>query len=1424
MQKIIARAEEQFHAIDGVIHCAGLPDGEMIQRRTKEKSAQIFKPKIQGTLVLDGLLHLMKKKPGFFLLCSSVASILPLLGQAGYSAANAFLDAFAHYRNTPGSDSNPMLTVSVNWDRWRSIGIANILETQHKELTGRDLAGGITSSEGVETFRRILANTQPQVVVSPHDIGILFEKAYSVKAPSLIKGLEETVVPGKALPRPQLDSQYTPPRNKTEETLANLWAGFFGYEKIGTRDDFFELGGDSLKALIILPNIHKKLNVEIPIAEFFNRPTIEVLVEYIEHITEKTAYVSIETAEKKEYYSLASAQKRLYILQQLDLTNISYNQSNVVILEGELEKDRLERTFRKLLERHECLRTSFEIINGEPVQRVHAEVDFETEYFCAERKAQSAKRQEGRHAPCALSCASTIKDFIRPFDLAQAPLLRVGLIKLPAEQPTSHILLVDMHHIIADGISMGILKEDFMSLYGTGELPALRIRYIDFSEWQNLRKEKEAAKSSEAFWLKEFEGEIPVLNLPTDYARPEIQEFKGNATTFEINKEQLKAIKALARAREATLYMLLLSIYTILLAKLGGQEDIVVGTPTAGRRHPELQPVIGMFANTMALRNYPVGEKTCRKFFAEVKERTLNALENQDYPFEDLVEQAAVRRDFSRNPIFDVMFILQNMETKEPEIPGLKLKPYEYEYNVAKFDLTLTGVETGTGLLFTFEYSTSLFKQATIGRFIRYFKIILAEVLENSEIKLGEIEIIPAEEKKELLYDFNNTDTDYPENKTVHQLFAQQVERTPGYIALVGVHETHEKHEKNYNMSHLSHMSYKELNEKSRQLACFLIEKGVKPGTIVGILLERTPQMLIGLLGILKAGAAYLPLDPEYPRERIKYIIEKSSITLLLTRESIIRKYQEALFAGEIIDISARDLYREPGGEVGGRPTYPAYVIYTSGSTGNPKGVIVCHKNAVNFITGMASVIDFSPGKTILALTTISFDIFLLETLLPVTCGLKVVIAAEGEQKDPQLLKDVIRSHQVEMIQATPSRLKLLLGLQDDLRCLTGVKELMVGGEAFPPPLFENVKTHFQGKIYNLYGPTETTVWSTIKELSHSQSHEITIGSPIANTQIYIVGTDMRVQPLGVAGELLIGGDGVAMGYLDSVELTAERFINYKPNGINTSLQSCNHASMQYHSQSPHYPTYKTGDLARWLIKGEIEFLGRMDYQVKIRGIRIEPREIEDLLATNQHIKEVAVVDRPDPAGEKHLCAYIVLRVADATPPDITEMREHLSGHLPQYMIPSYFIFLEKIPLTPNGKVNRRALPGYNGYRPGLRATYVAPTNETEQKVADIWREVLLLDKVGINDNFFELGGNSMKVLHLNSRLKQELGKDIPIAVMFRFVTIRSFMDYLARQGNGKRVEREKQRQDKLNKAIKKYKTSINKFKNYIEKGAKDAP
>jgi len=1289
-------------------------------------------------------------------------------------------------------------------------------------LANDPLIDAISPQEGIEVFRRVLASKGwPQLAVSTIDLlARLRRERERIKGRSDKKaGIPEVSRSNRKHARPELSTEYIAPQTEVEKKLAPIWEDLLGLEQVGIYDDFFELGGDSLKAVNFTNRIHKELNIEISISEFFAHLNIKELAGYIEKDNETSQFFAISPVEKKEYYPLSSIQQRLYILKQLEEENVAYNLPNVAILEFQPDIEKMKRAFFNLIQRHESLRTSFAIIQGLPVQRIHETVAFEIEYYDLDNKPGTPPNRE----------ADILKNFVRPFDLSHAPLMRAGFIKSPDQK---YFIMLDFHHIINDGSSYPIFYKDLLALYKEGELYPLKIQYKEYVAWKNRPGSIDSKHQQEAYWLEVFPGEIPVLQLPLDYERPRIQSFAGSSIDFAVGKETTDTLRNLAKDEEVTLFILLFTLVNVLLIKLSGQEDIVVGTMTAGRTHTDLTPIIGVFVNTLALRNYPACDKTFRTVLKEIKESTVKAFENQDYPFEDLVNKATVTRDLSRNPLFDVMFILntqlQGLRKSNIKQENLELAQYKYQKTASQFDLCFNCFETGDWLLFEVDYCTRLFKKESIERLLRSFDRVITEAAKNPKKKLHEIDILSDQEKTQLLHTFNDTQVEYPNHKTLHQLFQEQAEQTPDHAALLGVSETHETHEKNHHMSYSSYMSYKELNGKSHQLAVKLKERGVKPGIITAILVEPSLDMMIGLLAILKAGGAYLPLDPGYPQQRITYILETSGANMLLTQTHLIARCKKMMPHGQIIDIPNPGMYLT--GEETMRPVSkvsPAdliYVIYTSGSTGNPKGVMIRHQNVVNFIAGIDAVIGFSPGKTILALTTISFDIFFLETLLPLTRGMKIIMASEVQQKDPALLEKVILKSQVGMVQFTPSRLQLLLNLRGNLQGLAGTTELMVGGEAFPAPLLEKVKEHFQGKIYNMYGPTETTIWSAVKELTHTLPGEITIGTPIANTRVYIVDRNNHLQPLGVTGELLIGGDGTALGYLNNVELTAEKFDHdlwdlqdyHDFQKKETSKKVPGQKDYRSYKSYKSYALYKTGDLARWLSAGEIEFLGRLDHQVKIRGFRIELEEIEEQLLKQEHIKEVVVAMKTDPAGHKSLCAYMVPRPGySSNPPDNTILRGQLSVKLPAYMIPNYFGYLEKMPLTPNGKIDREALPEPNPthFRSGNTDALAAPGTDNEKLIASIWEEILHVKEVSIHDNFFDLGANSMHVIQLNWKLKETFGKEIPVFLMFRNLSI-SFIDRYLVEGakEEEKAEKKVKQREAMNNAQETFKDTISKL------------
>jgi amino acid adenylation domain-containing protein len=1133
---------------------------------------------------------------------------------------------------------------------------------------------------------------------------------------------------------------------------------------------------------------------------------------------------------EQQRFPLSFGQERLWFIHQLDPENTAYNIIKAIKLEGSLEKHALEQSIQEIIRRHEILRTIFVTEKQGPAQVILKQLSLPLEII--DLKDVPKEKQE-----------SEVKDIIRDesrhvFDLNKGPLLKTKLMVLNEKQD-KHVFLLVIHHIISDGTSLQVFIKELVQLYGVfsqkkpSHLPGLPIQYADYASWQRrifgentISSGKTGLKQKqETYWLNQFRGHIPVLTLSSDYPRPVMQEFEGITIDFILDIPETKALKQMALRNKTTLYVVLLAIYNIFLSKLSSQEDIVVGTPVAGRRHPDVQKLIGMFVNTLALRNYPDQYKTFQDFLQEVRNRTLNAFENQEYRYEDIIGKVDVTRDTSRNPLFDVMFLLKDMDQTDVTGTGLMLKHYKIENKTSKFDLTLSAWDEKPGpitgkqeeLHFSFEYCTRLFKDTTIQRFIDYFKQVVSSVVKDPGIKLADLEIMPGDEKQKILYDFNDTGTQYPNDKTLQQLFAEQVERTPDQIALIGQSvNTFVEAGLQAKNQELRFITYKELNKKSNQLASVLKTMGVNRETIVGIFVDRSPELLTAIFAVLKAGAIYLPLDPHHPLKRIKYMLKESDTGIVL-----INNHNRALPGDEFVPVDINgeknDIHDTSNPETVTSSQEPAYVIYTSGTTGIPKGVIIEHRSMVNFIKGMTEIIDFNLRDRILSLTTVSFDIFSLETIVPLTQGSAVVIGSSDEQIDPGAALQVIDREKVTIFQLTPSRLQLLLSYREAkaAKILALLRYLLVGGEAFPQGLLEQVKSVtgvYKRKIYNVYGPTETTVWSTSKDLSGETL--LNIGKPIANTQVYILAKSLKPAAIGVLGDIYIGGAGVARGYLNNPELTADKFI-FNPYQLNRS-------NMSYKS----YILYCTGDLGRWLPDGNIDFLGRIDHQVKIRGFRIELEEIENRLMRHEAISEAVVIAKESENKDKYLCAYYVPNKRNNVNQNqeipVSELREFLSVELPDYMIPSYFVPLELMPLTPNRKIDKKALSKLDDIQSQVGTAFLAPQTDMEKTISQCWMEVLNRDKVGIHDNFFELGGNSMNIIQLNTELKRTLDKDIPVVALYKHLTISSFARYLREEESNALLYG---KESKQNQQVESLHRAKNLFKNTIKKtiGAKNA-
>ncbi|SHN37815.1 non-ribosomal peptide synthetase [Mucilaginibacter sp. OK098] len=1139
----------------------------------------------------------------------------------------------------------------------------------------------------------------------------------------------------KALPEPDYSSgtTYTAPETELEVKLTGIWSEVLQLDKeqISVTAGFFDLGGHSLKATTLVNRIYKELQVEVPLKAIFTHQDIRSLGAYISGLG-KTAYQTIEKVVRKEHYALSSGQQRMYFLYELDRTSLAYNMPYVVELEGALDQERLNEAFRSLITRHESLRTTFEVSAGDVVQRINETTDFTISHY---------------QAADAETAAAQITSFIRPFDLGAGPLIRVGLVKVSQE---SHLLLADMHHIITDGVSQGILIRDFMELYEKGSLPALGLQYKDYSEWQQGASQQEVLSSQSTYWKDRFSEGLSVLDLPLDHNRPSVKSYQGSSRTFTLNREETHQLKALGERSDATLFMTLLSVLNVLLGKLSNQEDVTIGTPIAGRYHVELEGIIGLFVNTLALRNHPKGGLSFREFLEEVKTSSLSGFENQLYPYEELVNELELPRDTGRNPLFDVMFTFQNFRQEELQIPGLQLKFRDADHGISKFDLTLTAVEAGEELELTFEYSTSLFEAGTIDRFISYFKRIVTEVTVDANKQLSQIDILSASERNRILYEFNATEVDYPKNKTIIDLFEAQVARTPDNVAVV------------YGTEQLT---YKELNEKSNQLARYLLSFGIVTGSVVGLILDRSLEMMVGIMGVLKAGAGYLPVDPTLPDQRVRYMLDQSRSSILLTHQPYLERYSAYL---PVKDINSRELYLGDVGNVGARIASNdlAYCIFTSGSTGLPKGVLMGHRSVVNLVAGLKEKVYHYNNDRFLRvalLASYAFDASAQQIYAALLQGHSLYICSDEDRKDGSRLINFYNSNAIDVSDGTPTHLRLLVNALDKTNGVKKLSSWILAGEFLSKELaqeFYSKNTGNKVKLFNFYGPTETCVDSTSFEVEEDKLDDyagIPIGKPLPNERIYITDRYGKIMPIGATGELCIAGDGLAQRYIGDSALTSEKFPEEWVLGEKR--------------------VYRTGDLARWLPDGNIEYLGRMDDQVKIRGYRIELAEIERQLTTHKSIKN-AIVQVKEFKGEKCVIGYYV----SDEELEVSGLRFYLAKMLPDYMLPSYFVHIQSIPLTVNGKIDYKKLPLVDV---GSGTAYTAAATELEAKLTAIWSEVLQLEQeqISVIAGFFDLGGHSLKATTLVNRIYKELQVEVPLKAIFSHQDIRSLGEYISGLG-----------------------------------------
>ncbi|MBZ4422889.1 non-ribosomal peptide synthetase, partial [Myxococcus sp. RHSTA-1-4] len=1147
----------------------------------------------------------------------------------------------------------------------------------------------------------------------------------------------------KALPAPDFQASnpvsFEAPRTGAEKKLAAIFAEVLNVKDVGLHGDFFELGGHSLLATQLVSRVREAFQVELPLRDVFEAPTVEKLALRLGGETQGEApepqAPALARVPRTGALPLSFAQQRLWFLDQLEPGSPFYNIPMAIRLSGSLDVDALERSLREMVRRHESLRTTFRTENGAPVQVVSEQPELAFAIVDLSTLPSGQSESEVHRL--------IREESLRSFDLSSGPLLRTRLLK---RAETEHVLLANMHHIVSDGWSLGVIVSEFAALYSAfregqpSPLPELQVQYADFAAWQRAWLESGALQRQLDWWRRQLEGAPQVLALPTDRPLPAVQTFRGANLPVRLPRALSNAVKALAQREGATPFMVLLAAFQTLLSRYSGQDDLVVGTPVAGRNRAETEGLIGFFVNTLALRAHPSGDKSFRDLLAEVKDTALGAYAHQDVPFERLVETLQPARSLGHSPLFQVMFSLQNTPMPERALPGLTLSPIETELGAAKFFLTLALEELPDGFAGVFEYNSDLFDAATIQRMLSHQLRLLEAAVTAPERRLYDLPLMSPDERHQLLVEWNDTAADYPRETPVPAQLAARAARSPGAVALCWDG---------------GQLTYAELMQRVEALATRLRRLGVGPEVRVGLCARRSPELVVGLLAILEAGGAWVPLEPDAPRERLAFMLEDARPAVLLTQRAL-KDALPALVATVVLldDEMPSGEESNQGRASGPAPGNAAYVLFTSGSTGRPKGVLVSHRALARHTAWFISALALGEGDRVLQKASPGFDASVPELLATLVAGARMVLAPAEADSDTEALLATLERQRVTVLQLVPSQLRLLLEDEHVVRA-AGLRVLLSGGEALAVEQVRRVRERLPAtQLINAYGPTETTVDATAwLGGDPGEGPTAPIGRPIANTQAYVLDTRWQPVPVGVPGELFIGGDGLARGYVGRPELTAERFVPDAFGG------------------EPGARLYRTGDRVRWRTGGTLDFLGRVDAQVKVRGVRIEPGEIEAALGEHPAVRDAAVIAREDSTGGTRLVAYVVRRDAATETASLAgDLRTFLAGRLPPAMVPSAFVVLESLPLLPNGKLNRKALPSPES--DASEREYVAPRTPTEELLAGFFSRVLGVERVGVNDGFFELGGHSLLATQLVSRVRSTFRVELALRELFEAPTV----------------------------------------------------
>lgn len=1040
---------------------------------------------------------------------------------------------------------------------------------------------------------------------------------------------------------------------------------------------------------------------------------------------------NLKKAPEADTYPLSSIQRQFYFLNQLDNQSLAYNLQHFLEIEGELDKERLTKVFETLIQRHEILRTTFHVIEGEVCQKIHETTNFE--FVFSKATPDNLEHQ--------------LKEFIRPFNLENAPLLRAELLELDVDK---HVLMVDLHHIVTDGVSSGLLIYEIAALYNGDELQDQVLQYKDYAVWQQSDAYQIVNISHKEFWMNDFSGNIPDSNLPLDFKRG-TEKAKG-IRNFELTKEQTLSLKEISKSERTTQFNLLLALFGMFISKLSNQEQLVLGTPTSGRTMPSLEHIVGVFLNSLPIRLKCPNDTSFKEYLKAVGNKVLDCLEHQSYPFEDIVNQLEIERHANKSPLFTTMFNYENFEVPQFEMKGLKVRALPNNNDTPGFDLNLIASENFEKYTFKFVYDANLFKSETIDSFVRYFQKIIDKVIESVEVKTGMIEIISKDDKDQLLQQFNNTSKEFASGKLILDMFNFQLTTNPDTIAV----ECPSGEYSAFVVYDDEKLTFKELETKSNQLANYLLNNGCSPGDIVPICMDCSINFVVGVLAILKAGCAYVPIDQNYPENRISYILNDIKAKLILS-SSDSKDISQIVETTEflLVDKIELDVESVVAPEITIKPDTIAYVIYTSGTTGNPKGVMVDHAALYNYINCSKELyVEESPSNFPL-FTSISFDLTVTSLFTPLATGNTIVVY--NDEDVSQRMERIFKENKVQIVKLTPSHMLMIKDMLESSKDYE-VKSLIFGGERLDAKLCNDIKelmgSHIN--IFNEYGPTENTVGCVVHKYDHSVENSIVpVGRPISNTSCYVLNRNMELVPKGFTGELYLGGEQLAQGYLNQPKLSQERFVE---NPFDSTSK-----------------IYKTGDLARWLPDGNLEYLGRIDDQVKIRGHRIEVGEIESALAKLEEIQNAVLFVKTVNDNVTLTAFYVAKEELDKK-----YMKAHLLKYIHSQVMPNMFIHLDELPITVNGKINHKALDALASKAKEI--TYVAPSNEVEEKLVKVWFEILGIEeaKISVEANFFELGGHSLAVISMSNKILKLFGVELTIKDVFANPTISGLAHFIS--------------------------------------------